>query len=337
MGKKKKLSLKKEVQKEAVKIEQEISNNSLIKDMEVSNAMEKSLLAKICEYEKGHANSTLNENNHCEISEELTPNFPQRTNEKVVGFLSEEDQAALELGRELMKQTNGGGNLHAVDKEIHKHLNESEGESGKQKRAKLFRMPHNKRLAVAAAAILLLVAGAGATTIGSKSYLKELWEKVVGDGKVSITNVKDMDTQRTEDGEEINIYKEIGEKLGVSSVRLGYRPIDMLFQRATIDEKQKQAQLFYNYKDSIIRYAIYLNKSDSSLGQKVTDEPFESFEVHSDKQVIHVNSYVVKNQNISRYIATFEYEGVAYQLNGAMEKKEFTKILQNLAFFSKNP
>lgn len=335
MSQKKKLSLKKEVQKEAVKIERKITNNSQIKDMEVSHAMEESLLAKIREYRKQHGTPTHNENDHCELSEELTPNFTQRTNEVSGSFLSEEDQAALELGRELMKQTNKRENLHEVDKEIHKHLNKGEGESGKQKRAKLFRMPHNKRLAVAAAVVLLLVVGTGATTIGSKSYLKELWEKVVGNGKVSITNVKDMDTQRTENEEEVNVYKEIGEKLGISSIRLRYRPVDMVFQNATIDEKQKQAQLFYNYKDSIMRYGIYLNDSDSSLGKKIPDKLFESFEVHSDEQIIQVNSYEIEGLEIPRYIAIFGYKGVTYQLTGVMEKEEFRKILQNLAYFSK--
>lgn len=337
MSQKKKLSLKKEVQKEAVKIERKITNNSQIKDMEVSHAMEESLLAKIREYRKQHGTPTHNENDHCEISEELTPNFTQRTNEVSGSFLSEEDQAALELGRELMKQTNKGGNLHEVDKEIHKHLNKGEGERGKQKRAKLFRMPHNKRLAVAAAVVLLLVVGTGATTIGSKSYLKELWEKVVGNGKVSITNVKDMDTQRTENEEEVNIYKDITEKLGISSVRLRYRPKGTQFKYATIDETQKQAKLFYDYKGSIIRYGIYLNDSDSSLGQMITDKPLDSFEVPSDEQVIFVNSYEVKNQEYPRYITTFEYEGVTYQLTGSMKKDEFMKILQDLAYFSKKP
>lgn len=335
MNKKKKLSLKKEVQKEAAKIELEISNNDQIKDMEVSSVMEDSLHAKIREYTKRHANPLHNENDHCEISEELTPNFIQRTNEISGSFLSEEDQAALELGRELMKQTNKGKNLHKVNTEIHRHLNEGEEKSGKKKRGKLFCMPHNKRLAVAAAAILLLVVGTGVTTIGSKSYLKELWEKVVGNERATITNVKDMETQRTEDGEEINAYKGIGEKLGIFSVRLTYRPEGMQFKNATIDEKQKQAQLFYNYKDSIIRYGIYLNDSDSSLGKKVSDKLLESFEVYSDEQAIQVNSYEIEDQEAPRYIAMFEHEGVTYQLTGVMEKEKFKKILQNLVYFSK--
>lgn len=334
MSEKKKLSLQKEVQKEAVKIEQEIVDNPELKDMEVSNTMEKTLLTKIREYRKKHTKPKNNGNKDCEISEELTPNFTNRANEISDHQLSEEDQKALQLGRGLLKKINDGKELHEVNKEYHKHLNEDNAKNYKGKKAKVFRFPHHKRLAIAIAALLVLVVGTGVTTIGSKSYLKELWEKTVGNEKASITNVKDMDKQGTKDYDKIDIFKVIGKKLGFSTVRFGYLPEEMTLEEYNIDEKQKSALLFYKYKGSIIRFAIYLNDSDSSLGQKEADKLLEKYTVETSKQEILVEAYQVDKYNAERYIANFSYKGTNYQLKGVLEQDEFSKILKNLIYFN---
>lgn len=335
MSQKKKLSLQKEVKKEAVKIEQEIVDNPELKDMEVSNTMEKTLLTKIREYRKKHIKPKNSENNnHCEISEELTPNFTNRINEISDHQLSEEDQKALQLGRELLKKINDGKELHEVNKEYHKHLNEDNAKNYRGKKTKVFRFPHHKRLAVAIAALLVLVVGTGVTTIGSKSYLKALWEKVHGGQSMQIVNVKDMDTQKSEDGEEVTAFKAITDKLNIPAIRLTYKPKDMHLNQFTIDEGQSVAKLYYEYKDQIIRYVIYLNDADSSLSQKEEDNLVDKFDVKTEKQTISVEGYKVKDSSAKRWIADFEYGGVKYQLKGIMDRKEFKEILQNLAYFS---
>ena len=37
-------------------------------------------------------------------------------------------------------------------------------------------------------------------------------------------------------------------------------------------------------------------------------------------------------ENENRYVASFEYQGVHYELKGTMEQQEFDKILKNLYF-----
>lgn len=82
----------------------------------------------------------------------------------------------------------------------------------------------------------------------------------------------------------------------------------------------------------MIRYAMYTNSKDSSLGQKTVDNLINEYEVENGEKKIQVKEYEVKNTKEKRYIAEFEYKDVQYQLKGIMEKDEFEKILKNLFF-----
>ena len=60
------------------------------------------------------------------------------------------------------------------------------------------------------------------TSVGSKSYWKVLWDRIAGDEKASIINVEEMESQETKDIDEIQVYKEISDKLGISIVNPVY-------------------------------------------------------------------------------------------------------------------
>lgn len=345
MEQNKKLSLKEEVEREARKIEEEIENNPDLDDIKVSDKMEESLLAKIRAYEKKCASEHENKNVRMEgaaeeLSEELAPNFAARTNEDNVVHLSAEDMEALRLGRELMKKKSKEEELFEVHTEYHKHLNSDnkgkEGKTGKGEKAKRIHMPRRRKFVVALAAVMVLVLAVGMTSVGSKSYLKVLWEKIHGEEPMQVTNVQDMDTQDSEDGDEVTAYKEINEKLGFFVIRVGDRPKGMRLEKLSIDEDQSQAKLFYKYNDEVIRYDIYVNDADSSFSQKEEDEQIDEFTVETSKQKIVVKEYRVKDYSESRFIADFEYKGVKYQLKGVMKKSEFKKIITGLKYFSKN-
>lgn len=47
-----------------------------------------------------------------------------------------------------------------------------------------------------------------------------------------------------------------------------YKPDGMILKKYVVDEEQRRAILFYQYENEIIRYAMYMNSKDSSLGQK---------------------------------------------------------------------
>lgn len=341
MEQNKKLSLKVEVEKEARKIEKQIADNPDLEDIKVSDRMEEALLAEIRAYEKKCASEHENKNIRMdgtseELSEELAPNFIEPTNEDNVIHLSGEDMEALRLGRELMKKKREEEELHEVHTEYHKHLNSDhkgkEEKKSKGEKSTRIRMPRKKKFVIALAAVMVLVVGTSMTSVGSKSYLKVLWEKIHGGQAMEVINVDDMVTQDSEDGDEVTAYREIREKLGILPVRLGYKPESMELRNYSIDTEQRRSILFYRYKDEVIRYAMYENDSDSSLGQNEEDELSETFNITVSDQDIEVKEFIIKKNGKKRYIASFTYNNCQYQLKGVMDKENFIKIINYLQF-----
>lgn len=221
--------------------------------------------------------------------------------------LSDEDKEALQIGREMLEKKNA--------------------------RKKVRKMPRRRKVSIALVAVMVLVFAFGMTSLGSKSYLKALWERMIGSQKVEVTNVEDMDSKETEDIDELAMYKEIEEKIGIKPVQLIKKPKAMIIDGLEIDEKQRQSKILYMYNENIIAYSIYANQSESSYSQKIDDELLGNFSVQSRKIDIDVEEYDVKNKEQDRYLAKFEYKGVKYVLVGIMKKEEFTNILKNMKFF----
>lgn len=185
---------------------------------------------------------------------------------------------------------------------------------------------------VALAAVIVLVCGSVMTGVGSKSYWKVIWERIAGDAEVSYIDVENMDSQNSEDIDEVGVYREINEKFGVSIVRFEYKPKGMALSRYTLDEEQRKAYIFYDYYGEMIRYSIYMNDSDSSFGQKDLDLLLDEYQIENNSQMIYVEEYKVEDSESNRYIAEFKYRDVQYQLMGVMEKEEFDEIIKNLIF-----
>lgn len=185
---------------------------------------------------------------------------------------------------------------------------------------------------VGIAAVLIMMLGSVMTAVGSKSYGKLSSARDNGDESSDILNVEDMESQKTENIDEMSAYKEITQKLGISPVRIMEKPDGMYLESYSIDESQDNAILFYTYKGEIIRYFMYMNNSDSSLGQKALDDLVDTYEINNQKQIITVNEFQVKNKDVKRYIAEFEYLDVQYQIMGIVDKEEINYILENLFF-----
>ena len=295
MKKYRKLSLQDDIDKEAKRIEKRILENPDLKDIQVSEEFDAAFLKKVQEYEKKKAErekKKIHPTEDTEFAEELVP-----------------DMDKLPFDRNNEKDFSKGKKDAAGTVTVYR----------RRKRSYLF---------VALAAVFVLVLGSGLTSVGSKSYWKELWNNFVGDEKVSGIDVEDMEKQETEDLDELGIYKEITEKLGISVVRLQYKPKGMVLSNYNLDIEQKRAQLFYNYNNKIIKYTIYLNDTDSSLSQKELEKLTDVFIVENGDEKIQVEEY--QKDSEYRYIADFENRGIHYQLKGVMEREEFKNIIKNL-------
>ena len=185
----------------------------------------------------------------------------------------------------------------------------------------------------AIAAIIILICGSVMTSVGSKSYVKVLWERINGDESSNIINVEDMDSKKSKDVDEGTVYKELAKTFGDYLLRMGYRPKDMQLIRYSIDVEQRKGTLFYQYNDEIVRYSMYLNDDDSSFGQKEVDTKSKEYNYKFEEFIADVKEYTVEETKQKRYVADFEYMGIHYQLKGCLPKEELEEILKNLIFF----
>lgn len=253
----KKLSLKKEIDREAESIEKEVKSRTDLEDLKVSEDMETSLFNKIQEYEYDKRYKTV------------------------------------------------------------------------------YRRKKKRYVVLALAAVLVLVFGSVMTGVGSKSYWKVLWDRIAGNEHVSVINVENMETQETEDIDELQLFKEIRQELGIIPVRFGYIPNNMYLDEYELDYEQQRAVLIYEYNGQTIRYRMYMNDADSSFAQTEIDKMISEYEIKASSNVtISIKEYNVENVKENRYVAEFEYQDAQYQLMGIINKSEFDKILENL-FFSR--
>ena len=213
-------------------------------------------------------------------------------------------------------------------------IQEYEYDRRKKTEKRTVRRRKKKRYVVfALAAVLILVFGSVMTGTGSKSYWKVLWERMSGDNKATLINVEEMDAQETEDIDEVYVYKEIQEELGIVAVRFGYMPEGMFLKSYELANDQKSAVLLYQYDGKILKYTMYMNDADSSFGQTKIDGETGEYTVQIyDEIEVNVKEYQIDGVSEKRYVAEFEYMDTQYQIKGRMAKEKFNKILENLIF-----
>lgn len=202
------------------------------------------------------------------------------------------------------------------------------------RRSKTMHRKKKKRYVVLAlAAVLVLVFGSVMTSVGSKSYWKVLWDRIAGEENAQFINVEEMDVHETQDLDEVHIYKEIWNELGITAVGWGYFPENTFLKDYEIDKDQTKATFIYECNGEIIRYVMYMNDEDSSLGQIKTDRLISEYKVETGEGIsVSVKEYDIEDMEENRYAAEFEYDDAQYQIMGIIDEEEFTKIIENLIF-----
>ena len=172
----------------------------------------------------------------------------------------------------------------AVSDEMEKELfNKIQDYEYDKRHKKVIHKKKKSKLVIGAlAAVLILVCGSVMTSVGSKSYWKVLWERISGEEKYNLINVEDMETKETDDIDEIEVYKEIAKVMGDYLVRIEYKPEEMALKKYSVDQNQRRANLFYQNGKEILRYSMYMNSKDSSLGQKTVDNLVDEYEVENE-------------------------------------------------------
>ena len=337
------LSLHQEIEREVREIEEEMAKHPELDGLQVTEEMDRALLEEIEAYEKELEERRMSAENTGDDFLRLRENSAVRGDsdcsvgadgahgaDRSEKFRASESSA--EFSEELVPDLTRMSLARRAAGDVGK-AGGTAGGDGERKEKVCYRRKKAKYWVVSLVAVLLIVLGVGVNSVGSKSYWKTLWDRILGTDPVKIMNVEDMEIQETEDGDELAAYKEIKEKLNIQPVKLFYKPDDMELVDYEISEEILTAQLLYKYQDEIIRYLLYINDVDSSWGQKEEDNKVNTYTVPVNGIEIEVEEFRVKDSSENRQIATFEYKGAHYQIIGAIEKSEFEKILKNLYFY----
>ncbi|RGO23019.1 DUF4367 domain-containing protein [Dorea sp. OM02-2LB] len=288
-----KLSFEEELQREADAIEKELEADPDLKELELPEDFDRKMEERLRAIEK----ERFAQNTRVEKQEERQEEYESR--------LSEKDREALELGRKMLEQK----------KRSHR------------------RIPRKAKVWLPLAASMILVLACGITSVGSKSYWKNLWKRMLGEQKNTVINVEDMDTIKSEEQPGDEAYHNIDKTLHVNVVRIVKGLKKMRIVNYEVDEQQKLAKIFYDYNGKTLLYGIYLNDEDSSYSEKVADPLTDEFDVTNEKQTIHVMEYQIRGTEEYRYVTNFEYQGIHYRLKGIMKRSDFEEILKNLYYF----
>lgn len=223
--------------------------------------------------------------------------------------LSEEDQEALRLGRELQKRRK-----------------EKEEEKSRAKRR------HHRKRITAAAAVLVLVIGIGTTGVGGPKRIVEMVEQAVGDRQVSKVNSSKKSAKTIDNEAEEQAYQEIKDKLGFDPVKMLKISGNMKYKYCEVDEDMQMAQLVYKNGNANVSYVMSSSYYEELIGVDLEDTITDSYTLEKGKLKAKVMEYELPESKKKRYSATFEYQGVYYQLIGTIEKADFEEILKNLHF-----
>lgn len=223
--------------------------------------------------------------------------------------LSEEDQEALRLGREMLK-------------------NQSE----EKKIYTMRRKKRNIRRIVALAAVLILVMAVGMTSFGGPERMLQFMKSSVGGRKVSQVDSSDKNKVIEEEDEE-KAYEKIADEFGIDPVRLIWRPKGMKFEKMILDTDIQVAEVDYLYKSKRIEYFISASYGEVSWGYDNEDKKINCYYEQIGKADIEVTEYETPETERNRYVAEFEYKKIHYCLSGEMKKEEIENILKNLYFY----
>ena len=222
--------------------------------------------------------------------------------------LSEEDQEALRIGREMMK-------------------NQSE----EKKIYTMRRKKSNIRRIVALAAVLILVMAVGMTSIGGPERMLQFVKSSVGGRQVSKVNSSDKNKIIEEEDEEL-AYEDAEKEFGIGVVRILGKLDGMQFDKMTLDRDLQVAELSYDYKDGKIQFIISAAYGETAWGSDNEDIVIDNYFIKRKETTIEVKKYKMVEKSKDRFAAEFEYKDIHYCITGTINEIEIKKIIDNLYF-----
>lgn len=293
--------MQEELEREAEKIRAEVEADESLRNLPFPDGMDEELQKKIEEYEK---------------------------NKAAVEMLSEEDQEALRLGRELQM-------LNVKENEAEKESENAES-GGAGRIGKTVRFRRKKRTYVLLAFVAVLVLAMGMTAIGGQPFVSEVFNQLLAGREninINSSNSDEGEVIPAENDPEEQAYQEIKDEFGFDPVRPNYLPDGTEFEECVFMDDKKEVFLLYSVKGRILEYRIYPSLRNKSIGYDVEDELINEEEITVSGIQISIQSRKIKDSDKIIFIAQFNYKNVVYVLQTQESWEETQEILKNLNFF----
>lgn len=191
----------------------------------------------------------------------------------------------------------------------------------------------DKYIVLAAALVAMLAFGI--TSVGGPKRIFEEVKWFLAGGEQSNIDTDDERVNVNQATTEGEAYEQIEKTFGFSPVRINYKPEDMEFTEAVIEEETQMVKLYYEgTKKGVIRYRIITNNRTGSVGTDIEDKVVGEYNKQVRDLEITIKKFVVEENNEERWQATFVYRGHQYSLlMMEIEESEVNKIIENLYFY----
>ena len=228
-----------------------------------------------------------------------------------------------DLAEEMERECGDWENSEGMSKEAYERLLARAG--GMEKKSTV-RLMKKRYLAVLAAALVLLM-GMGA--VGSRAWISDSSDM---DRETEVTTKVNNEDKKSILLEEEEIYQEIGEKLGIAPLWLGYLPKGMKLDSYVITEDTGWATVYYLYNNNTISIQMFKQSVENSSNVQwdgIAVELNDVSNIYGYEDLIE--AYCIDKEN-GNYGASIKYANGYYKISGSLEEEEFLEILNGIYF-----
>lgn len=216
-----------------------------------------------------------------------------------VQSLSEEDQKALKLGREMM------------NKKSH---------------------PYRQKLlkgATGAAVVMLGIFALSMNTEANRNRILAVWNNLVNDEL--IIDVYNNDSKDPYGHAEQEAYTEIEKELGITPIKFLYVPDEMEYDTYKVNKQEQKATLFYGYGDVILTVYMYSPQDDMLRNHNFDGKIINTIKTSADNLELEIEE-IENPEGKNSYATGFLYENAYYAVFGEIPLDEFEKIVEEIYF-----
>ncbi len=222
--------------------------------------------------------------------------------------LSEEDRKALRLGHKMLEKDKAG--------------------------VKGMRRKRGIKFYVGLAAVLMMVLGVGAVSLGGPERIVRLMKSAIGGREVEQADSSEENLIIVEEDEK-KAYQVIKEELGVEPVRIIkiLEDDELVFDYMEFDRELQIAEFNYSYNGEKLIYFMNASFKDASWAIDMDDNFIEEYQVEREGCPIDIKEYAVEGMEKKKYLVSFQYKGLEYFIFGTMDQGEMETIVEELHFY----